>query len=158
VYVSFYKDIGALAGAAVAGPADVIAEVREWRQRHGGTLYSMWPHAASALANLRLRLPRMPAYRDHALRSWPRSMTCRASRSCRTRRTARCSTSCSTAMPPRSAPPLTASRAARDLDLGQVPHDRDSGRVADRAQSVGDATLEWTPAEFRGVIARLLSD
>ena len=67
VYVSFYKDIGAFAGAAVAGPADVIAEVREWRQRHGGTLYTMWPHAASALANLRARLPRMPRYREQAL-------------------------------------------------------------------------------------------
>ena len=35
VYVSFYKGIGALPGCCVAGPADVVAEVREWRQPHG---------------------------------------------------------------------------------------------------------------------------
>jgi threonine aldolase len=62
VYVSFYKGIGALAGCCLAGPADVVAEVREWRRRLGGTLFGLWPGAASALSCLRLRLPRMPAY------------------------------------------------------------------------------------------------
>jgi len=66
VYVSFYKGIGALAGCCVAGPADVIAEVREWRRRMGGTLYGLWPNAASALTCLRQRLPRFPAYLEHA--------------------------------------------------------------------------------------------
>ena len=66
VYVSFYKGIGALAGCCVAGPADVLAEVREWRQRMGGTLYGLWPNAASALSCLRRRLPLMPAYLGHA--------------------------------------------------------------------------------------------
>ncbi len=61
-YVSFYKGIGALAGCCVAGPADVVAEVREWRHRMGGTLFGMWPGAASALTCLRRRLPLMPAY------------------------------------------------------------------------------------------------
>jgi threonine aldolase len=67
VYVSFYKDLGAFAGSGLAGPEDVIAEAREWRLRHGGTLFAMWPYAASALACLQTRLPRMKAYRDHAL-------------------------------------------------------------------------------------------
>lgn len=67
VYVSFYKDLGAVSGACLAGPLDVIEEAREWRQRHGGTLFALWPYAASALAALRTRLPRMPAYRAHAL-------------------------------------------------------------------------------------------
>ena len=49
VYVSFYKGIGALPGCCVAWVADIVAEVREWRQRMGGTLYAMWPTAASAL-------------------------------------------------------------------------------------------------------------
>ncbi|MGY1827331.1 threonine aldolase family protein [Blastococcus sp. SYSU DS0541] len=62
VYVSFYKGIGALAGCCLAGPADVVAEVREWRRRLGGTLFGLWPGAASALACLRRRLPLMPAY------------------------------------------------------------------------------------------------
>jgi threonine aldolase len=65
-YVSFYKGIGALAGCCLAGPEDVVAEVREWRGRMGGTLFGLWPGAASALHCLRLRLPRMPAYLDRA--------------------------------------------------------------------------------------------
>ncbi|MGY1742279.1 MULTISPECIES: threonine aldolase family protein [unclassified Blastococcus] len=66
VYVSFYKGIGALAGCCLAGPEDVVAEVREWRQRMGGTLFGLWPGAASALTCLRRRLPLMPAYLERA--------------------------------------------------------------------------------------------
>ncbi len=65
-YVSFYKGIGALAGCCLAGPEDVVAEVREWRRRMGGTLFGLWPGAASALALLQPRLARMPAYLDLA--------------------------------------------------------------------------------------------
>jgi len=64
--VSFYKGIGALPGCCVAGPADIVAEVREWRQRMGGTLFALWPNAASALSCLRRRLPLMPGYLSHA--------------------------------------------------------------------------------------------
>jgi threonine aldolase len=67
VYVSLYKGLGGLSGCCVAGPEDVVAEVREWRTRHGGTLFMLWPYAASDLSALRTRLPRMPAYRRHAL-------------------------------------------------------------------------------------------
>jgi threonine aldolase len=66
VYVSFYKGIGALPGCCVAGPEDVVAEVREWRLRMGGTLFGLWPAAASALTCLRRRLPLMPGYLSHA--------------------------------------------------------------------------------------------
>jgi len=66
VYVSFYKGIGALAGCCVVGPADILAEVREWRHRMGGTLFGLWPNAASALSCLRRRLPLMPEYLSHA--------------------------------------------------------------------------------------------
>jgi threonine aldolase len=66
VYVSFYKGIGALAGCCVAGPQEVIDQVREWRRRMGGTLYGLWPNAASALSCLAERLPRFSAYLDHA--------------------------------------------------------------------------------------------
>jgi threonine aldolase len=65
-YISFYKGIGALPGCALAGPADVVAEVREWRGRMGGTLFGLWPGAASALTCLRRRLPLMPAYLERA--------------------------------------------------------------------------------------------
>ena len=66
VYVSFYKGLGGLAGSMLLGDEDVVAEARAWRKRHGGTLYRLWPYAASGLAGLRLRLPRMAAYVTHA--------------------------------------------------------------------------------------------
>ena len=66
VYVSFYKGLGAPAGSMLLGAADVIAEARLWRHRHGGTLFKLWPYAAAGLAGLRSRLPRMPAYLEHA--------------------------------------------------------------------------------------------
>ena len=66
VYVSLYKGLGALAGCCLAGEQDVIDEARVWRRRHGGTLFGMWPNAASGLAALRKRLPLMPKYFKHA--------------------------------------------------------------------------------------------
>jgi len=66
VYVSFYKGLGGITGSMLLGDEDVVAEARLWRHRHGGTLYNLWPYAASGLAGLRLRLPRMPAYLDRA--------------------------------------------------------------------------------------------
>ena len=50
----------------MSGPTDVIAGLREWRQRMGGTLHGMWPGAASALTCLARRRPLMPAYLRHA--------------------------------------------------------------------------------------------
>jgi threonine aldolase len=65
-YVSFYKGLGGITGCALVGEADVVAEVVEWRRRHGGTLFALWPYAASALTGLRTRLPLMPRYFEHA--------------------------------------------------------------------------------------------
>ena len=62
VYVSFYKGLAGLSGAAVAGDQDVMDELRGWRQRMGGRLYRMSPYAVSALVGLRDRLPRMGEY------------------------------------------------------------------------------------------------
>jgi threonine aldolase len=59
-YVSFYKGLGGLAGAALLGPADVVAEARSWRRRMGGTLFRSTAEAVSALAGLRDELPRIP--------------------------------------------------------------------------------------------------
>ena len=55
MYVSFYKGLGGLAGAALVGPADVLDEARSWRQRMGGTLFHATAVATSALARLRDR-------------------------------------------------------------------------------------------------------
>jgi len=66
VYVSFYKGLGGLAGCCLAGEEEAIAEARVWRKRHGGTLFGLWPNAASGLAALHKRLPLMPQYVQHA--------------------------------------------------------------------------------------------
>ena len=60
MYVSFYKGLGGLAGAALLGTQDFIAEARTWRRRLGGTLYRTTPEVVSALAGLRDRLPLIP--------------------------------------------------------------------------------------------------
>ena len=62
IYVSFYKGLGGLSGAAVAGDVEPLAELREWRHRMGGQLYRMTPYAVSGLVGLRDRLPRMGEY------------------------------------------------------------------------------------------------
>lgn len=66
VYVSFYKSLGGLSGAALAGPADLIAEAKAWRHRYGGHLYHQFPAVLAALAGLDSELPRLPAYVAHA--------------------------------------------------------------------------------------------
>jgi threonine aldolase len=60
VYVSFYKDLGAPAGCALAGPEELIAEARVWQIRHGGRLFRAYPYLLAAEAGLDERLPRMP--------------------------------------------------------------------------------------------------
>ncbi len=62
VYVSFYKTLGGVAGALLAGPEDFVAEARVWRRRHGGTLIHLFPMVLSAQASLRERLPKIGAY------------------------------------------------------------------------------------------------
>jgi len=65
-YVSFYKGIGALPGCCVVGTPSLVGQVRDWRRRLGGTLFAMWPSAASALNRLPERLAEMPARLAHA--------------------------------------------------------------------------------------------
>jgi len=67
VYVSFYKGIGALAGAMLAGPADFVDDAIVWQRRHGGVLYSMQTHWASAAMRLDDQLARIPIYRERAI-------------------------------------------------------------------------------------------
>jgi threonine aldolase len=66
VYVSFYKGLGGLGGAAVAGEADFIAETRTWLHRHGAHPYAAYPYALAALEGLRRHLPRMVEYQERA--------------------------------------------------------------------------------------------
>lgn len=158
VYVSFYKQLGGLAGAALTGPEDVIAEAKEWRRRHGGMLYGLWPNAASGLAGLRTRLPRMTAYQEQALtfadaiRDLPGVEV----------------------IPDPPQTPMMHLLFHRDADLlraaaltlaredgiwtfgrfapTDVPH------VARAELEVGDATLAWEADGFRRVVQQLLTD
>jgi threonine aldolase len=66
VYVSFYKTLGGIAGAALAGPPDLIAEARVWQRRQGGNLVRLFPYVLSARKSLAERLGRIEAYVAHA--------------------------------------------------------------------------------------------
>ncbi|MFE2030372.1 threonine aldolase family protein [Streptomyces hygroscopicus] len=66
VYVSFYKSLDGISGAALAGPESLVAEARAWRHRYGGQLFQQWPAALAALAGLDRELPRLPSYVAHA--------------------------------------------------------------------------------------------
>jgi threonine aldolase len=156
LYVSFYKGLGGITGCAVAGEPDLIAELAEWRRRHGGTLYALWPYAASALTSLRQRLPLMPRYLEHArdiataLRELPGVTV--------------------VPDPPQTpmmhllvkAPAETLTAGIRRVAEQQAiwtwrsPVRTSDPGVQGFELSVGDATLELTADEIRGVVASLL--
>ncbi|MEL6686882.1 MAG: beta-eliminating lyase-related protein [Pseudomonadota bacterium] len=62
VYVSFYKDIGALGGAMLAANADFIQRARRCRDQMGGLLANHWPLVADTARLLPDRLGRMDDY------------------------------------------------------------------------------------------------
>ena len=154
-YVSFYKGLGGIGGCCVAGEADVVAELAEWRKRQGGTLFALWPYAASALTGLRQRLPQMARYLDHAqaiaalLRELP-GVTVKPD-------------------PPQVPMMHLLVRAPADKLVARIREVAETQRIwtwrapmptSDPAVqgfelSVGDATLELTPEQVRDVVASL---
>ena len=156
VYVSFYKGLGGLAGACLAGEEDVIAEARLWRKRHGGTLFGLWPLAASGLAGLRQRLDRMPAYVEYA-----RAIASHLA-----------GVDGIEIVPDPPQTPMmhlhlrtddarfraAACRIARDERVYTWPHTMPGPTPATRKIefTIGDATLQFAPAEAAGVVAALL--
>lgn len=66
LYVSFYKGLGGMAGAALCGPADLIAQAKVWQQRLGARLHAAFPMLLDALRGLDQQLPLMPAFHAHA--------------------------------------------------------------------------------------------
>jgi threonine aldolase len=155
VYVSFYKGIGALPGCCVAGPDDVVAQVREWRRRMGGSLFGMWPSAASALACLAVQLPKFPAYLEHA----------------RAIAAAMADVPTVTVIPdPPQAPMMhmllrvgkedfaaAARRLAKEQGIWVPPNCMSTADPAvQRTElSIGDATMEFEPAELAEIFAGL---
>lgn len=156
VYVSFYKGLRGLAGAVVAGPEDVIAEVRLWRSRHGGTLWTMLPYAVAALRGLREELPRMAEYYERAvvmaellaakgIRTFPEPPHCNAFR-----------------MVVEAPGDVVTERVVGAMErerLAVSPLWQDSEDVPGWAWTeftVGAATMEWTTDEAVDLLARIL--
>lgn len=62
VYVSFYKGMGALAGAMLLGSKEFVAKSRTWMHRSGGSAYRRSPYVISAAMQFDARLNSMPDY------------------------------------------------------------------------------------------------
>ncbi|MFQ3228709.1 threonine aldolase family protein [Reinekea sp.] len=65
VYVSFYKDLGGMAGAVLAGDADFIAKAKVWQRRAGGNLYALYPYVLAAKQGLAKHLDNISRYAFH---------------------------------------------------------------------------------------------
>ncbi|WP_214821408.1 MULTISPECIES: aminotransferase class I/II-fold pyridoxal phosphate-dependent enzyme [unclassified Exiguobacterium] len=68
VYVSFYKGIGGIAGAILAGPKAFCETSKVWKRRYGGDLISLYPYILSSDYYYELRKEKMAEYRDEAVR------------------------------------------------------------------------------------------
>ncbi|RLQ93782.1 threonine aldolase family protein [Falsibacillus albus] len=66
VYISFYKGIGGVAGAILAGGEDFVKESKVWKRRHGGDLISLYPYIISADHYFEKRIGRMQEYFEQA--------------------------------------------------------------------------------------------
>lgn len=66
VYVSFYKGIGGIAGAILAGDQDFVEESKVWKRRHGGDLISLYPYILSADHFFEQRVDKMGRYYEEA--------------------------------------------------------------------------------------------
>ena len=76
VYVSFYKGLAGLAGAALAGTEELCREARVWRRRQGGTLFTLMPYAAAALRGLDEHLPQMAQRHEYAVPAGAAQVNC----------------------------------------------------------------------------------
>ena len=60
VYVSFYKDLGGIAGCMLLGDEGFIAESRVWQRRYGGNLHDQGPFVAAAWIGFHDERPHLP--------------------------------------------------------------------------------------------------
>lgn len=67
VYVSFYKGLGGIAGAMLAGSAEFTQQSKVWKRRHGGDLISLYPYIINAKDCVSKRMGSMKKYWQHAL-------------------------------------------------------------------------------------------
>lgn len=66
VYVSFYKGIGGIAGAILAGENDFTEESKIWKRRHGGDLISLYPYIISSDYYFDKRVNKMGQYYEES--------------------------------------------------------------------------------------------
>ncbi|MZQ85271.1 aminotransferase class I/II-fold pyridoxal phosphate-dependent enzyme [Paenibacillus sp. 5J-6] len=67
VYISFYKGIGGIAGALLAGDETFTKQSKVWKRRHGGDLISLYPYILSASHYFKQRLNKMGQYYEEAI-------------------------------------------------------------------------------------------
>lgn len=72
VYISFYKGLGGIAGAILAGKRAFIDKSKVWKRRYGGDLISLYPYILSADYYYEKRAAKMAQYYEHAreLAAW----------------------------------------------------------------------------------------
>ncbi|MDP4164907.1 MAG: beta-eliminating lyase-related protein, partial [Bacillota bacterium] len=66
VYVSFYKGIGGVAGAILAGDRFFTEKSKVWKRRHGGDLISLYPYIVSSDFYFDQRIHKMEQYYEEA--------------------------------------------------------------------------------------------
>ncbi|MFT4412247.1 threonine aldolase family protein [Fredinandcohnia humi] len=66
VYLSFYKGIGGIAGAILAGEPDFIGKSKIWKRRYGGDLISLYPYIVAADFYFEKRVDKMALYYKEA--------------------------------------------------------------------------------------------
>ncbi|GIO87667.1 hypothetical protein J25TS5_45990 [Paenibacillus faecis] len=77
VYVSFYKSIGGIAGAILAGDAGFTEQSKVWKRRHGGDLVSLYPYILTSAHYFKERIGRMDRYYREALALSEQFQACR---------------------------------------------------------------------------------
>lgn len=72
VYISFYKGLGGIAGAILAGEQAFTDKSKVWKRRYGGDLISLYPYILSADYYYEKRAANMGQYYEHAreLAAW----------------------------------------------------------------------------------------
>ncbi|WP_312095883.1 aminotransferase class I/II-fold pyridoxal phosphate-dependent enzyme [Niallia sp.] len=66
VYMSFYKGIGGIAGAILAGSEEFTSQSKVWKRRYGGDLISLYPYILSADYYYEKRAHKMGEYYESA--------------------------------------------------------------------------------------------
>ncbi|MDX1342374.1 MAG: beta-eliminating lyase-related protein [Reinekea sp.] len=153
VYVSFYKDLGGISGACLAGDANFIAQAKIWVRRAGGNLFSLAPYIVAAREGLKQHLPHIAARREQAIwlaeqlnqlpgvTTWPRVPQTNMFR-------VRMSVDVETYL-------NTASQWMLDNNVALITPPYETGEGYYLCEmTIGDAFAEQTPAEWQQHLAR----